>query len=92
VTLVFKLVHHDRDRSCAAVLLELRKLAPFHCRVVVIHGFLEDAIYDELILATTYAVNSSRGEGQCLPLMEFMAAGRPAVAPTHTALLSKGCW
>lgn len=86
VTLVFKLVNHDRDHVCAALLLEMRKLAPFRCRVVVIQGFLQDATYDELIRATTYAVNSSRGEGQCLPLMEFMAAGRPAIAPTHTAL------
>ncbi len=86
VTLVFKLVHHDRDRACAAALLELRKLAPFRCRIVVIHGYLEDPDFHELIRATTYAVNASRGEGQCLPLMEFMSAGRPAVAPTHTAL------
>lgn len=86
VTFVFKLVHHDRDRICASVLLEMRRLAPFRCRIVVIHGFLDQSTYDELILATTYSVNSSRGEGQCLPLMEFMAAGRPAIAPAHTAL------
>jgi len=31
-------------------------------------------------------VNSSYGEGQCLPLMEFMSCGRPAIAPLNTAM------
>jgi glycosyltransferase involved in cell wall biosynthesis len=87
-TLVFKLVHHDRDRDrvCQEVLLELRRLAPFRCRIVAIHGYLEAPVFAELIRASTYVVNASRGEGQCLPLMEFMSAGTPAVAPDHTAL------
>ncbi|MNV81238.1 hypothetical protein D3C71_1748910 [compost metagenome] len=36
--------------------------------------------------ATSYVVNSSFGEGQCLPLMEFMSCGKPAVAPCNTAM------
>ena len=31
-------------------------------------------------------VNTSCGEGQCLPLIEFMSAGVPAVSPRHTAM------
>jgi len=31
-------------------------------------------------------LNTSCGEGQCLPLLEFMSAGRPAVSPNHTAM------
>lgn len=85
-TLVVKLVHHDHDRVCQEVLLELRRLAPFRCRIVALHGYLEDAVFAELIRATTFIVNASRGEGQCLPLMEFMSAGRPAIAPAHTAM------
>jgi glycosyltransferase involved in cell wall biosynthesis len=85
-TLVVKIVHHDRDRVCQEVLLELRRLAPFRCRVVALHGYLEDDVFAELIRATTFVVNASRGEGQCLPLMEFMSAGRPAIAPAHTAM------
>lgn len=87
-TLVVKLIHHDRDRDrvCQEALLELRRLAPFRCRIVVLHGYLEADVFAELIRATTFVVNASSGEGQCLPLMEFMSAGRPAVAPAHTAL------
>jgi len=32
-------------------------------------------------------VNTSYGEGQCLPLMEFMSCGKPAVAPRTTAMI-----
>ena len=37
--------------------------------------------------ATRYVVNTSYGEGQCLPLMEFMSCGKPAVAPRTTAMI-----
>lgn len=85
-TLVFKLIHHDRERVCNEVLLELRRLAPFRCRIVVIHGYLEKQTFEDLVRATTFVVNASRGEGQCLPLMEFMSASTPAIAPSHTAM------
>jgi glycosyltransferase involved in cell wall biosynthesis len=85
-TLIVKLVHFDRDSACWALLQEMRKLAPYQCRIVVIHGYLADAAFAELVRATTFAVNASHAEGQCLPLMEFMSAGKPAIAPHHTAL------
>ncbi len=56
------------------------------CRVVVITDYLSD---DEMVLltqATTYYLNASRAEGACLPLQEALAAGRPALAPAHTAM------
>jgi hypothetical protein len=40
----------------------------------------------ELARGTTYYLNSSRAEGACLPLQDFLAAGRPAIAPRHTAI------
>lgn len=85
-TLVLKLVHHDLAKVCEEVLLELRKLAPYRCRIVAVAGFLESDAYRQLVHATAFTVNSSLGEGQCLPLMEFMSAGRPAIAPNHTAM------
>lgn len=86
VTLVLKLVHSDTRKSCEPVLLEMRKVAPYRCRVVAIHGFLDDNSFAELLRASTFAVNSSHGEGQCLPLMEYMSAGVPAVTPDHTSM------
>ncbi|MEM6700173.1 MAG: glycosyltransferase, partial [Bacteroidota bacterium] len=64
----------------------LRRLPKFSCRVIVIGYYLNDAAYAKLMKATTYYVNTSYGEGQCLPLMEYMAAGVPAIAPQTTAL------
>lgn len=85
-TLVLKLVHFDRELACWTVLQEMRKLAPYQCRVVTLHGYLEQDSFDELVRATTFTVNSAHAEGQCLPLMEFMSAGKPAIAPDHTSM------
>jgi len=86
VTLVLKLTHTDPKYCFEVIYSELKRLLPFKCRVVVIQGFLPDDDYARLIAATKYSVNSSFGEGQCLPLMEYMSAGKPSVAPNHTGM------
>ena len=85
-TLVLKLTHHDISDALNDMLHHLYKNQSFRCRVVLIHGFLADADYERLVEATSFVVNSSFGEGQCLPLMEFMSCGKPAVAPCNTAM------
>ena len=85
-TLVFKLTHAEPDRFLQGMLLELAKHTPFRCRVLLIAGYMADHSYAALVRATTYVVNASHGEGQCLPLMEFMSAGKPAVAPDHSGM------
>jgi SAM-dependent methyltransferase len=85
-TLVLKLIHHDSALALEPVERLLQRLHPYRCRVIAISAFLEDEAYRDLIQATAFAVNASVGEGQCLPLMEFLSAGRPAVAPDHTAM------
>ena len=65
----------------------LKRLAPMKCRVIAIDAMLEDDSYLALMQGSHYALNASHGEGQCLPLMEFMALGKPAVAPHHTGML-----
>lgn len=87
VTLVFKLTHHDPSKAFEHVMGTIYRLSPFKCRLVLIQGYLSDEDYEKLVGATSFTVNASGGEGQCLPLMEFMAAGKPAIAPRHTALL-----
>lgn len=64
----------------------LRSLPPFKCKVVVMGNYLNSQAYQDLMRSTTFYVNTSYGEGQCLPLMEFMSAGIPAIAPFATAL------
>lgn len=85
-TLIVKMTHHDLEYYRIVLITLLSRLAPFSCRVVVLHGFLEDEQYRELISASTYYVNASSGEGLCLPLMEFLSASKPVIAPTHTAM------
>ena len=48
--------------------------------------YLSDAQMCELARGSTYYLNTSHAEGACLPLQDFLAAGRPGVAPAHTAL------
>jgi len=85
-TLVLKLTHHDVRIGIDNLLENVYKLTPFKCRILLIHGYLSDADYESLVSATTYVLNTSHGEGQCLPLMEFMSCGKPAIAPRNTAM------
>ncbi|UVE17943.1 glycosyltransferase [Pseudomonas sp. LS44] len=85
-TLIVKMTHHDLEHYRVVLLTLLSRLSPFRCRVIVLHGFLDDAQYQALIQASSFYVNASSGEGLCLPLMEFLSAGKPAIAPVHTAM------
>jgi glycosyltransferase involved in cell wall biosynthesis len=84
--LILKMTNQDISSFLGLLLQRLAQLAPFQCRVIAIHGYLEGDQYDKLVEATDFVVNSSTCEGQCLPLMEFMAKGIPAIAPDHTAM------
>lgn len=85
--LLIKLTRFDVEDGLMPVLQHLSTLGDFACRIVLVHGLLSNEAYSGLIDAASYAVNASYGEGQCLPLMEYMSAGRPAIAPAHTAML-----
>jgi hypothetical protein len=85
-TLIVKMTHHDLEYYRIVLITLLSRLAPFRCRVIALHGFLDDGQYRALIEVSTYYVNASSGEGLCLPLMEFFSAGKPAIAPVHTAM------
>lgn len=85
-TLVLKTPKLDVHDFVDLLIVFLKRFAPFDCRIVVLMCYLDDAQYKELLEATTYYVNTSYGEGQCLPLMEYLSAGVPAVAPNSTAL------
>jgi glycosyltransferase involved in cell wall biosynthesis len=75
----------DRLPEVLAVYEALAHRRP-RCRVLVIDRRLDDEEMGQLIASTTWYVNGSRAEGCCLPLLEAMAAGRPALSPTHTAM------
>jgi len=85
-TLVLKLTHFNVDPIIPEMLEIMHRCGDFSCRIVMMHGFLEQDDYERLLLATSYAVNTSTGEGQCLPLMEYMSCGKPGIAPRHTSM------
>jgi glycosyltransferase involved in cell wall biosynthesis len=85
-TLLLKLTGQDLTKPHHQLLMLLTKLSPFRCRVIAIYGYLPDESYAALTAATTYYVNTSLCEGLCLPLVEFLNAGVPAIAPDHTAM------
>ena len=85
-TLVLKIVGSGVTAIRVHVAGELGRLGPMRCRVVLLDAFLDDATYRSLAEGSTYAVNASHGEGQCLPLMEYMSLGKPAVAPAHSGM------
>jgi glycosyltransferase involved in cell wall biosynthesis len=85
-TLVLKMVGNDPEQWWWELFDRVSRMPEFACRLVVINGFLDDARYNQLIAASQWVVNASSAEGLCLPLIEFMCAGRPAIAPAHTAM------
>ena len=84
-TLVLKLIG-SMDAGYGPLAALLARLRPFRCRVVATDAYLSGGLYERLARASTYAVNAASGEGQCLPLMEFMSCGTPAIAPCHTGM------
>ena len=87
VALILKLIHKDQKKVLEKVRQYIQHLGTFECRIVIICGFLSDENYHQLIRGSDYALNTSCGEGQCLPLIEFMSAGVPALSPCHTAMV-----
>ncbi|GAB5452322.1 MAG: hypothetical protein Hals2KO_26500 [Halioglobus sp.] len=85
-TLILKMTCKSASEYLDDLFDMLCQLHPFDCRVVILHGFLESEEFSALLETTSYVVNASRGEGQCLPLMEFMSSGIPAIAPVNTAM------
>lgn len=85
-TLVLKITQNDLSSYYVHLITLLSQLSPFACRVIVLHGYLEDEEFARLYGAASFYVNASRCEGLCLPLMEFMSCARPVIAPDHTAM------
>lgn len=84
--LVLKLNENDSTSTFGGLESELSRFIWMKCRVVAFNGYLEDEDYDCFMSGIDYVVNASTGEGLCLPLMELMSMGTPAIAPDHTSM------
>jgi len=85
-TLILKFTSVDSYSAMNEVRSLLRRLPPFRSRVVALDAFLDASQYRALLATSTFAVNSSLAEGQCLPLMEAMSCGVAVIAPQHTGM------
>src|SRR5262249_12109020 len=87
VQLVVKLVvsPDGEAEALAEVLAGYRDVGISHrCRLAFVTAYLSDEQLVRLTEASSYYLNTSHAEGSCLPLQNFLAAGRPAVAPANT--------
>src|SRR5262249_13342437 len=85
-TLVLKLATADSywiDR----ILYYYRLVGLSHrCKIVFITDYLSPQQMLNLARASTYYLTTTRAEGCCLPLPNYLAAGRPGVTPCHSAI------
>ncbi len=86
VTLVVKLVTNDPVSVGRFVQWYHQRQLPHQCRVVVVTGYLSDEEMQNLIQASTFYYQATKAEGNCLPLMDYLAAGRPGISPNHSAM------
>ena len=85
-TLVVKLIAR-REKSVRKVIDAYHRCGISHrCRIVFICDFLSDEQMLSLCRATTFYVQATRAEGNCLPLMNYLAAGRPGISPAHSSM------
>jgi len=85
-TLVFKLITRRRDAVEEVIQYYQDRDIPHRCKVAFVVDFLSEKQMQELAAASTYYVQTTRAEGNCLPLMNFLAAGRPGISPDHSAM------
>ncbi len=86
VTLVLKMPPWAAADALPGIAEWLFQLAPFRCRIVVMFGYLEPSELAALVSAAQFYINSSACEGAGLPVCEFLSAGRPVIAPDHSAM------
>jgi glycosyltransferase involved in cell wall biosynthesis len=85
-TLVLKLISSS-PAAIHRVISFYRRLDVSHrCRLVLIPDFLSEADMLQLARVSAYYLTTTRAEGNCLPLMNYLAAGRPGISPAHTAI------
>lgn len=85
-TLILKMTNNDIWTFVGPLFSLFSQLSPFKCRIIAMNGFYDLNDYGKLISATHIYVNVSHCEGLCMPLMEFMSCGKPAISPRHTAM------
>jgi glycosyltransferase involved in cell wall biosynthesis len=85
-TLVIKLVTRKKESIERFIQYYLDRDVPHRCKVAFIVDFLTEVQLVQLCNASTYYFQTTRAEGNCLPLLNYLSAGRPGVSPNHSAM------
>lgn len=85
-TLVIKLITSDPRAIATIVQYYVNRDIPHRCKLIFLSGYLTERQLLELAEASTYYLHTTKAEGNCLPLMNYMAAGRPGISPVHSAI------
>jgi hypothetical protein len=85
-TIVFKLIAKSRKSVRKVIDHYLGRGIRHRCRIVFVCDFLTDEQMASLCEATTFYVQATRAEGNCLPLMNYLGAGRPGISPRHSSM------
>ncbi len=85
-TLVLKLITNNPKAIERLVRYYLNRNVPHRCKVVLLPDFLSEDQMLQLAEASTYYLQTTKAEGNCLPLMNYLAAQRPGVSPCHSAI------
>ena len=85
-TLVVKLVTSDPLALAKFIAFYRGRDIDHRCRVVITSQYLTDQQLVQLTDASTYYIQTTKAEGNCLPLMNFLAGGKPGVSPCHSAI------
>ncbi|MDX2275813.1 MAG: hypothetical protein NW206_10220 [Hyphomonadaceae bacterium] len=64
----------------------LAVMPKFDCRILCLRGDWNGEQWRQFVAASDWYVAASKAEGLCSPLQTFLSAGRPAIAPRHSAL------
>ncbi len=85
-TLVMKLITRREEAVEWVVNYYQDRDIPHRCKVAFVVDFLSEDQMQQLASASTYYLQTTRAEGNCLPLMNYLAAGRPGISPDHSAM------
>ena len=85
-TLVVKFITQSPSSVARIVNYYRGRDIPHRCKLAFVCDFLSDEQMHKLAEASTYYLQTTRAEGNCLPLMNYLAAGRPGISPAHSAI------
>jgi glycosyltransferase involved in cell wall biosynthesis len=85
-TLIVKLITKERANIDSVLEFYRGMGLNHHCKVVFVTDYLPEEQMLNIVRAAAYYLTTTRAEGNCLPLMNYLAAARPGISPCHTAI------